>query len=251
MDDLLGLAVLAQQVDADLQVGAVHLAVDRLADVVQQAAAAGDGDVGLELGRHGAGEEGDLPAVLEDVLAVGGAVAQAAEELDQLRVHAGDAQLEQRRLPLLEDLLLELRLDLLDDLLDARRMDAAVDDQPLEGDPGHLAAERIEAGEDDRLGGVVDDQVDPRRHLEGADVAPLAADDPPLHLVVGEHDDRDGGLRDVVGGGALHGHADDPLRLPGGLLARLVLDPLDDVGGLDPGLVLHHLDQLFLAPAGR
>jgi hypothetical protein len=78
----------------------------------------------------------------------------------------------------------------------------------------------------------------------------LAADDPPLHLVVGEHHHRDGGLRDVVGGGALDRHADDPLRLARGLLAGLVLDPLDDVGGLDPRLVLHHLDQLFLRLLG-
>ncbi len=181
---------------------------------------------------------------MEDVLAVGGAVAEPAEELDQLGVHAGDAQLQQRRLPFLQDLLLELGLDLLDDLLDARRVDAAVDDQPFERDPGHLAAERVEAGEDDRLGRVVDDQVDAGGHLQGADVAALAADDPPLHLVVGKHDDRDGGLGDVVGGRPLDRHADDPLRLPGGLLAGLVLDPLDDVGRLDLGLVLHDADQL-------
>ena len=135
--------------------------------------------------------------------------------------------------PFLEDLLLELGLDLLDDLLDARRVDAAVDDQALEGDAGDLAAEGVEAGEDDRLGRVVDDQVDAGRRLEGADVAPLAADDAALHLVVGEHDDRDGGLGDVVRGRALDGHADDALRLLVGLLAGLVLDALDDVGGLD------------------
>jgi hypothetical protein len=37
-----------------------------------------------------------------------------------------------------------------------------------------------------RLGRVVDDQVDPRRLLEGADVAALAADDAALHLLARE-----------------------------------------------------------------
>ena len=42
----LALAVLAQEVDADLQVRALHLAIDRLADVVHERGA--DGDVRVE-----------------------------------------------------------------------------------------------------------------------------------------------------------------------------------------------------------
>ena len=198
-----------------------------------------------------AGEEGDLLRVLEDVLAVGVAVAQPAEELDQLRVHARDLELEEGRVPLLLDALLELRLDLLDDLLDARRVDAAVGDQPLEGDAGDLAPEGVEAGEDHRLRRVVDDQVDAGRHLEGADVAPLAADDPPLHLVVRQLDHRDRRLRDVVRGQPLDGEADDPLRLAVALLARLVLDPLDEVRGVDPRLVLESARPAHPWPAAR
>ena len=60
----------------------------------------------------------------------------------------------------------------------------------VEGHPGDLAADRVEAGEDHRLGRVVDDQVDAGRLLEGADVAALAADDPALHLVRRQVDDR-------------------------------------------------------------
>ena len=105
-----------------------------------------------------------------------------------------EAELEGRGLAFLADRLLHLRLDLLDDLLDARRMDAAVGDQPLDRLARDLAAERIEAREDDRAGRVVDDQLDAGRLLERADVAPLAADDPPLHVVAREIDDRDGGL---------------------------------------------------------
>ena len=47
----LALAVLAQEVDAELEVRALHLAIDRLADVVQERGAHGDVRV-----------EADLPA---------------------------------------------------------------------------------------------------------------------------------------------------------------------------------------------
>ena len=36
----------------------------------------------------------------------------------------------------------------------------------------------------DGLGGFVDDQVDPGSPLQGADIAPLAADDAAFHLFV-------------------------------------------------------------------
>jgi hypothetical protein len=50
--------------------------------------------------------------------------------------------------------------------------------------PGDLTPDRVEGADDDGLGGVIDDQVNARRLLEGADVAALAADDPALHFVV-------------------------------------------------------------------
>jgi hypothetical protein len=184
-----------------------------------------------ELGRHRGGEEGDLLRVVEHVLAVARAIPEAPEELQQLRVHAGDLQLEEHGFAVRLDPLVELALDLLDHLFDPRRVNAAVGDQPLEGDPGDLPAEGIEPREDHRLGRVVDDQVDAGRLLEGADVAPLAADDPSLHLVRGELDHRDRGLGDEVGGQPLDRHRHQPVRLLVGLLARLVLDALDQVAG--------------------
>ena len=71
-------------------------------------------------------------------------------------------------------------------LLDPGRVDPAVGDQLLQGEPGDLAADRVEAAQQHRLGGVVDDQVDAGDLLEGADVAALAADDPALHVVAGQ-----------------------------------------------------------------
>src|SRR5438067_5248648 len=96
----------------------------------------------------------------EDVLAVRRAVAEPAEEFENLGVDIGDAEGESGGFAFLEELLIELLTHLLDELLDAGRMDAAVLHEALERDARDLAADRIESGEDDRFGRVVDDQVD-------------------------------------------------------------------------------------------
>jgi hypothetical protein len=69
------------------------------------------------------------------------------------------------------------------DLFDPAGMDPAVADELGDRQPGDLATDRIEPAEDDGLGRVVDDQVDAGGLFEGADVAPLAADDAAFHLV--------------------------------------------------------------------
>ena len=56
-------------------------------------------------------------------------------------------------------------------------------DQLLERQLRDLASHRVEGGQHHRRGRLVDDEVDARDVLERADVAPLAADDPPLHVV--------------------------------------------------------------------
>ena len=139
-----------------------------------------------QLAGHHAGDVRRLDQVPEHVLPVGGAVAQAAQEVDEFRVHLGDAQLDQGILagPLAQ--LLDLGLAALVGVLDPLRVDAPVRDETFQGEPGDLAPDRIEAGEKHRLGGVVDDQVDAGHRLEGTDVAALAADDAALHLVPGQ-----------------------------------------------------------------
>ena len=140
---------------------------------------------------------------LQDVLAVRGAVVEPAEQVLELGVDAVHADLEAGHLAQLADLVLDLGLHLGDHLLDARRMDAPVGDQALEREARDLAAHRIEARQDHRLGRVVDDDVDAGEGLERADVAPLAADDAALHVVARQVHHRDGRLGDVIAGVAL------------------------------------------------
>ena len=75
VNDFLVFTVLAQQIDAELEMATLHLPVDRLADVVQQPGALGDMDVDFQLCRHGSGEIGHLLRMFEHVLAVGSAKA--------------------------------------------------------------------------------------------------------------------------------------------------------------------------------
>jgi hypothetical protein len=84
---------------------------------------------------------------------------------------------------------LDLVAGLVEVLLDLRRVDAAVLNEPLQGEPRHLAPHGVEARHHDGLGRVVDDEVAARDLLEGANVTALAPDDAPLELVVRERTD--------------------------------------------------------------
>ncbi len=126
------------------RVGALHLVVHGLPDVVQQPRPLCDFRVEAQLGGDHPAEERHLERMGVDVLPVGGAVLQLADQLHQLGVHSVDPQVEERLLPGFADRLVHLLGDLLDRLLDARRMDPAVLDQAGKGDPRDLPADRVE-----------------------------------------------------------------------------------------------------------
>src|SRR4029077_10585661 len=103
----------------------------------------------------------------EDVLPIRRPVAEPAEELEHLGMEVGDAERERRGLTFLEQLLIELLPHLVYELLDAGGMDAAVLHEAFEGDAGDLAADRVEAGGGERLGGVVEHEGGAGRGVEG------------------------------------------------------------------------------------
>ena len=86
----------------------------------------------------------------------------------------------QARCALLLDDALDLATRLRHHLLDARRVDAPIQDELGQRVARDLAADGIEAGEDDSLWRVVDDEVYAGRAFQRADVAPLAPDDAPF-----------------------------------------------------------------------
>ena len=246
MDDALRLAVAARELRRDERVRALDLVRHRLADVVQHRRALRRLDAGAELGGHDAGEVDDLERVLEDVLPVARAVAEAAEDLHELLVERAAVRLEDRLLARLADDLLDLRLRLVVHLLDPRRVDAAVLDQLRQREARHLAAQPVERREHDRVRRVVDDEVDAGEVLEGADVAALAADDAALHVVGRELDDGDRRLGRVARGDALQRVRDEVPRAPLRLGARLLLEHPDAAAEIVADELLAALEQVRL-----
>ena len=88
VDHVGAFVILARKFRAQLHVRALGFMVDGLADIVQKTGALGKLYVGAELGGHNAGQMADLDGVLEHVLTVAGAIAHAAQELDQLAMDA-------------------------------------------------------------------------------------------------------------------------------------------------------------------
>ena len=131
-----------------------------------------------------------LQRVLEHVLPVARPEVQAAEELDDLVVELTAVRLEHGLLAGMADVIVDFGLGEVVHLLDPRRVDAAVLDELQEGHLGDLAADGVERGEHDGLGRVVDDHVDAGQVLQRPDVPPFAADDPALHVVRGQLDER-------------------------------------------------------------
>ncbi len=237
--DGLGDAVAAGQLGAEDGVRALELAVDRLADVVQQGATAHDVDVGADFARQQGADLGRLDGVHELVLAVAGAVLEPAEGADDLGVKAGAVRLQHRLFAGLLELVLDVLARLLDDLFDARRVDAAVRHEAGQGEARDLAADAVEGREHDGVRRVVDDQVDAGGVLEGADVAALAADDAALHVLGGDRHDRDGRFGDGLGGDALHRGGEDLAGLGAGVLLDLLFDLTHEAVGLLAHLGLH------------
>ena len=231
MDDSRVLLVLAGDLHTDLDVAAFDLVVQRLADVVQKAGTAGLGHVHAHLGGQQAGEVGHFQRVVQHVLAKAGAEFQPAQQLHDVGVNAVQAHLHHRALAFPLHAQFQLAAAFLHRLLNAGGVDAAVGDEALQRHAGHLAAGLVEAGQGDGLGGVVDDEIHAGGGLQGADVAALTADDPALHVVVGQRHNAHGGLAGVVGGAAGDGLAN---QLPGHGVA-LVLE-VGFVGGHAHGL---------------
>src|SRR3954469_16569565 len=225
---------------------ALDLVRHRLAEVVQQRGALRRLHARLQLGGHDPDEVDDLERVLQDVLAVARAELEPAEDAHDLLRELTAVGLEDRLGAGLRDLLLDLRLRLVVRLLDPGRVDAPVLDQLYEGEARDLAADAVERGEDDRLRGVVDDEVDAGEVLEGTDVAALAADDAALHVVGRQLDEGDRRLGGVAGGDALEGVGDEVAGAPLGLGLRLLLHLADAAGEVVADELLGALHQVRL-----
>ena len=233
------LAVASRHFDAELNVGALVFVSENLANVVEQCAASREIDIETELGGHDAGEPGNFLRVIEDILAVARSPTHAANEFHQLWMQAVHTALVSCLLAGLDDRRVDFLTRFVDDLLDPTGMDAAVGNQFFQRKPRDLTANRIEAGYDDSVGSVVDDDIDARRQLERANVSAFAANDPPLHFIIGQGNGRDSRLDALLGGNALDRQCDDFLCLAFRVALGRFADLADPVGGIGLGFLFH------------
>ena len=180
---------------------------------MQQTGALRRRHIDAKLRRHKSGNMGHLDGVIQHVLAIAGTVSHAAKKADEFGVETVYICLEHGALAFGLDGRVDFLLRLRHHLFDACGVNSAVLNELFKRQARHFAAHGIEAGDGDGFGGIVDDEVAAGQRFDAADVAALAADDAPLHFVVGERYDGNGDLACVIGGAALDSGGDNGASL--------------------------------------
>ena len=160
VDDVCVLVIALAKIYADIDMRAFHLAVNCLADIMQQAGALCLCGIDAQLSGENAGDMRNLNGVLQHILTIACAVTHASEQLDQLRMQTVHAGFENCAFAFLLDDLILFAAALFDHFFDARRMDADVNDELLQRQTGNFAANRVETGQSNRLRRIVDDEID-------------------------------------------------------------------------------------------
>src|SRR5262245_57424852 len=128
----------------------------------------------------------------QDVLAIAGAITQAAKHGDYRFGNVGEIGFLDSIATNTKQLFIHFLGGLGDQLLDPSRVNAAVLHESLQGHAGDFTADRIKAADHDNPGGIVDDDIDARGLFEAAYIAALPADDASFHIVAGDGHGADG-----------------------------------------------------------
>ena len=157
VDNQIGLAELLGDFAADFHMGTFHFVVDGLANIVQETGTLSQNYVHAQLASHYASQICYLHRVVQHVLAIAGAVTQTAQQLNQLRMQAMHAHCKGGLLASFLNLLLNLFLCLLHHLFNTGRMDTTIVDELFQSDACNLAAHGVKAGNNNSLGGIIND----------------------------------------------------------------------------------------------
>src|SRR5882672_10731436 len=117
---------------------------------------------------------------------------------------AVDAGLDRSLLPFFPDDTVDFLSRLDDNFFDASGVNPAVGNQFREGESGDLAPNGVETGNGNRIGSIVDDDVDAGRRLERPNVSTFAANNSTLHLFVGQGNNGDDDVGNLLGGASLN-----------------------------------------------
>ena len=164
---------------------------NRLADVVEKPRALCNNWVAIYFGGNHTRNLGGLNGVLERVLIERIVEVQPPQQNQKLGRDAHKPQRFHGLSSVRDSFALDFPTGFGNLLLDCRRIYSAVGDELFERDFRDLAPHGIEGGDEDKIGSLVDDERRARFGLERADIAPLFANQPALHRLVGNFDHRD------------------------------------------------------------
>ena len=225
------------QVNADIHMGAFHLAVNCLADVMQQTGTLCLCCIDAQFSGKNTGDMGNLNGMLQDILSITGAVTHAAQQLNQLRMQAMDAGLQNGTFTFLLDDLFHLAAALFDHFFDAGRMNPSVNNQLFQCQACNFTANRIKAGQRDCLRRIINNEINTGQSFQCADIAAFTANDTALHLIIRQRDNGNGCFCHMVCGTALDCGGNDLT----GIFFRFILGLLLDFPQLDGSIMLRFL----------
>ena len=245
------LLILLGQLHTQLSVWQFGLIVGHLADIVQQAGTASLLRIQSQLAGHDGAQVSGLTRVLQQVLAITGAIFHLTDESDQFRMQAMDTHIDGRALTSLNHLFLDLTANLCHHLLDAGGMDTAVAHQLMQCQASDLAAHRVKSRQHDSLGRVINHDLDACCSLQSTDITALTTDDATLNFVIINMEHRHSILDRSLGSDTLDGLDDDALGLFVGSHLGIIHDIVDVTCRIGLSLILERLDQFLLSLIGR
>ncbi len=223
----------------DNGVSTFNFVVNGFAQVVQQAAHLGNGNVRAKFTCDHPRKVGSFDAVGVLVLSIAGAELETPQQFDDLRVQARYACLVSRRLALLADDLIDFFLGVVYELLNSCRVDTPIYHQFAQRALGNLAANWIKTGNRHGFGCIVNDHINSRRLFKRTNIATIAPDNAALHLVGGQCYYTHGKLTHLIGSDALNCQSDDITGAAISLELRFLVNLADFAGHIGTSIALH------------
>ena len=143
--------------------------------------------------------------MLECVLSIACTETHLAQETDKFGMNAVYTDFQCGGFSFFLDPGFYLTLCLTDHLLDPGRMNSAVDDQLFKRDTCNFAANRVKSRNNNRFRCIIDNQIDACHRLKSTNIASFTSDDPALHFISGQLDDRNRSFRNMICRTALYG----------------------------------------------
>ena len=186
IDNQVGLTELLGNFAADFNVRAFHFMVNSLADIMQQAGTFSQNNVNTKLRSHYTCQVSNLNRMVQHILTIAGTIFQAAQQLNQFGVQTMHSDSKGCLFAGFLNLLLNLFLCLFNHFLNAGRMNTTIINQFFQSETGNLAAYRIEAGNNNSLRSIIDNQIDAGKGFQSTDVTAFTTDNASLHLITRE-----------------------------------------------------------------